>query len=114
MQGIWNKGEIVVKCNNESDCKSKVEHKKEEEKQIARDDAARKAIRYEHSCDNYYPGHVGKIKTNAFLATEDGFIVRYLNKDRKMVTIEGTGGGNSIKYGETREISCDSLLDWEI
>lgn len=61
-------------------------------------------------CTDFYPGKVGKVKGEGFLATSDAYIVRYVNADRGMATIEGTSGGNSLKSGETIELNCYYLL----
>ncbi|MDO9234646.1 MAG: hypothetical protein Q7U28_01260 [Aquabacterium sp.] len=63
------------------------------------------------ACSLFYPGYVGKYKGNGWLATADAFVVRYLNAPAKRVTIEGTDSGNSLKYGQYRELSCFEL--WE-
>lgn len=65
--------------------------------------------RYERSCDNYYPGRTGVINSRGLLSTDDQYVVRYVNNERKMITIEGTEGGNSLNYGEYRELSCSEL-----
>lgn len=67
----------------------------------------------EEACPLYYPGKVGKIKGDAPFATADAFVVRYVNKDRLRVTIEGTSGGNSLKLGEVLEFSCGTLRRYE-
>lgn len=69
--------------------------------------------RHERACDSYYPGRVGRINSDGWLATEDGFIVRYVNKDRRMVTIEGTTGGNTLDRGSIKEMSCSTLQHYE-
>lgn len=63
------------------------------------------------ACSLFYPGYVGKYKGNGWLATADAFVVRYLNAPAKQVTIEGTDSGNTLKYGQYRELSCFEL--WE-
>jgi hypothetical protein len=84
----------------------------------ARDDRERaRAEREENEararpCAAYYPGKVGKISRGGFAATEDSYIVRYVNADLQMVTIEGTSGGNSMKRGEIREFSCQQLRQY--
>ena len=104
--------ELNCRWNSTQDDKLKaslVEKNKKKEKILA----AEESRKYEHACENYYPGKVGRIKTQTFLATKDGFIVRYINKQRKVVTIEGTTGGNSLQYGEMRELPCGTLLQQE-
>ncbi|AGX86191.1 hypothetical protein [Candidatus Symbiobacter mobilis] len=105
-QGLFVDGTFTLRCTTKPIC--------ERQKQLEDQRKSREVReRYERACDNYYPGRVGRIKGDGWLATEDGFIVRYVNKDRKMVTIEGTSGGNSLKFGETREFSCSTLQHYE-
>ena len=110
VQGLFKKtdagSEFILSCPSEAACEKQ---KRIEEARKAREENER----YAHACDNYYPGRVGKVKGDGIFATDDGFIVRYVNKERKMVTIEGTTGGNSFKYGATEEFSCNFLQQHE-
>lgn len=67
------------------------------------------------ACDEYYPGKTGTMQNNYWLATDDDFVVRYVNKERKSVTIEGTtrSGGNSLARGAIEEMSCAQLRSFE-
>ncbi len=91
IKGMWVDNNVNLECASKSDCRE----------------------RYERQCDRYYPGYMGRVRFSTFLPTNDEFVVRYVNKQNKLVTIEGTRGGNSLKYGEMREMSCMSLQDHE-
>lgn len=111
-KGLFDDSHFVVACSNKEDCKkakARTENEKNEEQAREREESEKQA----RVCDSYYPGRTGQIKGEGWLATKDGFIVRYVNKDRRMVTIEGTTGGNSLKSGETREFSCERLKHYE-
>ena len=82
-------------------------------KKRAEEKARRDAYDYEHACERYYVGYVGQLKGTGWFATNDSFVIRYTNFDRKSVTIEGTESGNSLEYGKHVELSCFDLLQNE-
>ena len=95
-QGIWENGTLVKSCPSKKACQAS------ESKQ-----ASKSRPSYLIACDKYYPGKVGTVKGGGFFATDDGYVVRYVNKDLGTVTIEGTEGGNSLKSGEVVEMYCN-------
>jgi hypothetical protein len=45
-----------------------------------------------------------------WISTVDGYVVRYVNKDKRMVTIQGVRGGATLKEDQYHEISCTDLI----
>lgn len=99
VEGMFERDKFAYHCKSQKDCY------KNGDKHLAARAAAK--------CNRYYPGYVGRLKAYALLATTDRFITKYVNKDRGMVTIEGTDGGNSLGYGEIREYDCGRLKEDE-
>lgn len=62
-------------------------------------------------CERFYPGMVARYDQGGFFGTADPYVVRYVNARQRTVTIEGTGSGNSLTYGQHRELACIDL--WE-
>lgn len=71
----------------------------------------RRADLQKNACTYLYPGYVGRYDSGTWLSTPDAYVVRYVNADRKTVTIEGTSGGNSLAYGQYLELSCFQLME---
>lgn len=67
--------------------------------------------RMKTSCNDFYPGYVARYNRGGLFDTADSYVVRYLNADRKSVTIEGRASGNSLSYGQIVELSCIDLLE---
>ena len=85
-----------------------------QERQMRAEQEARAAkVRETRGCKDFYPGRVGNIKGDSLFATSDQYIIRYVNSERRRVTIEGTSGGNTMNRGEIREMSCADLLRYE-
>lgn len=63
------------------------------------------------ACNDFYAGFVGRYNSGGLFATDDTYVVRYVNAGVRTVTIEGTNSGNSLKRGEHRELSCIDLLE---
>lgn len=89
--------------------RARAEEKRRQAEQAAEAAAMRERERL--GCDNFYPGKTGKITGSSFwIDTVDGYIVRYVNKDRRMVTIQGVRGGTTLKEDQYHEISCNDLI----
>ncbi len=70
-----------------------------------------RARRIPTACNGFYAGYTGHFQGRGLLATKDRYVVRYVNADRRMVTIEGNESGNSLQYCELLEIPCIDLLE---
>jgi len=124
-QGLWKKGGFMIAATSREDGLKRMQVAENKKVQASatkkaknkRAQAASKRTlqaRLNKGCDNYYPGYVGKLKLDRILATEDEFIVRYVNKNQDSVTLEGIRGGNSLRRGRIIELSCPRLIRAEV
>lgn len=104
LKGMWKENTFTMECKSKNHCDSvkteKIRHANQ-----------RRLEREKNACDNYYYGRVGSIKGRGLLATKDEYMVISINKEKKMVTVKGTSGGNTISTGAIKELSCIDLLD---
>jgi hypothetical protein len=105
----------AIRRQQEKDRQERLKREREEAAQARAHQQAEEARKQEivkRGCKDIYPGKTGRISGKVFfLDTVDSYIVRYVNAERRMVTIEGTGnGGGALKYGQMHEISCADLL----
>lgn len=97
------------KERREEQARAQAAAKAQQERAAAEAAAARQRERL--GCDNFYPGKVGKVNGSVFwIETVDGYVVRYVNKERQMVTIQGAGGSGALKDGQMHEMSCGALI----
>lgn len=97
------------KERREQQARAQAEAKAQQERAAAETAAARQRERL--GCDNFYPGKLGKINGSVFwIGTVDGYVVRYVNKERQLVTIQGAGGSGALKDGQMHEMSCSDLI----
>lgn len=103
-----------IQVRQEKERQEQLARAKAEEKRRQAAEAAEAAALRERErlgCDNFYPGKTGKITGRSFwFDTVDGYIVRYVNKDRRMVTVQGVRGGTTLKEDQYHEISCSDLI----
>jgi hypothetical protein len=103
-----------IQARLEKERQEQIARQKAEEKRRRAEEAAEAAAMRERErlgCDNFYPGKTGKIMGKSFwFETVDGYIVRYVNKDRRLVTIQGVRGGTTLGEDQYHEISCSDLI----
>lgn len=103
-----------IQVRQEKERQEQIARQKAEEKRRQANQAAAAAAmreRERQGCDNFYPGKTGRIMGSTFwISTVDGYVVRYVNKDKHMVTIQGVRGGATLKEDQYHEISCTDLI----
>lgn len=61
-------------------------------------------------CESVYQGKVGTLKGKSYLSIDVQYVVRYVNTNKGMATIEATSSGQlNMNRGEMKEISCEDL-----
>ena len=103
-----------IQARQEKERQEQIARQKAEEKRRQANQAAEAAAMRERErlgCDNFYPGKTGRIVGSTFwISTVDGYVIRYVNKDKRMVTIQGVRGGATLKEDQYHEISCADLI----
>lgn len=106
-----------IQARQEKERQERLAREKAQERARQAAEAAEAAASRERArlgCGNFYPGKTGKISGKSFwFDTRDSYIVRYVNKDRQMVTIQGTNtrAGGALEEGQHHELSCTELIN---
>ena len=88
----------------------KERQKRESERREAAEKDRREASERVNACKNVYPGKTGVRSGASMLSIDVRYVVRYVNSERGVATIEATSSGQlNMNYGEMKEVSCNEL-----